>query len=346
MGALTRRVRGWARAGLAFLAPLTPACAGDGPFDECTEVTETELGALPALLTETGIDDERVFSFTPQFPLWSDGVEKRRFGFVPDGARIDASDIDDWRFPEGTKFWKEFSQGGRKLETRILEKVGPGDGDWRAAAYIWNDDGTEATLAVEGLEDVFATDHDVPSATVCAGCHGGRRSHVLGFSAIQLSPQPDSPTPEGEVDLPAAVDAGLIDGVGPTSLVVPGDATARQALGYAHANCGHCHNGERPSVEGPLCFAPERDFDFWLRAAELGDVEDTAFVRTAVREGDADARNDPPFVRGDPEGGESFQLMTTRGPAGEFGPTQMPPLATEQVDEHGVQLLKAFVGAL
>ncbi len=322
-----------------------PACDSDGPFDECTELSEADLSALPASLSETGINDERVFRFTPQFPLWSDGVKKLRFGFIPEGAQVDASDIDDWRFPVGTKFWKEFSQDGRKLETRILEKVGPEDGDWLAAAYLWNEDGTEATLSVEGLEDAYGSEHDVPAATVCVSCHGGRRSQVLGFSAIQLSPQPDSPTPEGDLDLAAAVEAGLIDREIPT-LRVPGDETARRALGYAHANCGHCHNEERPESEGPRCYKPERGFDLWLRAAELEDIEDTAFVRTAVREHGADARDEPPFVRGDAESGQSFRLMESRGPAERWGPTQMPPLATEKVDESGVAALKAFVASL
>ena len=32
---------------------------------------------------------------------------------------------DSWRFPQGTKLWKEFTRDGVRVETRLLQKVGP-----------------------------------------------------------------------------------------------------------------------------------------------------------------------------------------------------------------------------
>jgi hypothetical protein len=64
-----------------------------------------------------------VLPYTPQFPLWSDGTEKQRWILLPNGAQIDTSNMDEWKFPEGTRVWKQFSVGGVRIETRLLENV-------------------------------------------------------------------------------------------------------------------------------------------------------------------------------------------------------------------------------
>jgi hypothetical protein len=64
--------------------------------------------------------------YFPQYPLWSDGADKQRWIYLPPGSAIDASDPDIWLFPEGTKIWKEFSFGGRRVETRLIESLGKG----------------------------------------------------------------------------------------------------------------------------------------------------------------------------------------------------------------------------
>ena len=80
----------------------------------------------------------------------------------------------------------------------------------------------------------------MPSAADCGGCHGGRKSHVLGFSAVQLA----------KPGLPLALDDLVSEGRltrAPASLpAIPGNEVERAALGYLHANCGHCHNSARP----------------------------------------------------------------------------------------------------
>ena len=59
---------------------------------------------------------------------------------------------------------------------------------------------------------------------------------MLGFSAIQL-------TRTQEPNLTSLAAANLFT-VAPASggYPIPGDATARAAIGYLHGNCGHCHN--------------------------------------------------------------------------------------------------------
>ena len=66
-------------------------------------------------------------------------------GVVAGGGTIDAKDPEAWRFPIGTRFWKQFSFGGRKVETRYLEKTGRDA--WVYATYVWSEDQRDATLA-------------------------------------------------------------------------------------------------------------------------------------------------------------------------------------------------------
>ena len=175
----------------------------------------------------------RRYPVPPAYELWSDGATKRRFIYLPPGTAIDKADPDDWTFPVGTKLWKEFSQNGVRVETRLIAKVSADR--W---AYVWTADGRDAVATPAGAVHARGTSHDVPAAGECIACHGGRKSHVLGYSAVQL----------GEV-------AGA------------GTDIERAAFGYLHANCGHCHNQARPTNDGPRCFAPENELEFRILAS-------------------------------------------------------------------------------
>src|SRR5437868_1608802 len=49
-------------------------------------------------------------AYGPTFPLWSDGLTKQRYIFIPVGTAIDNTTNDGWVFPVGTKVVKEFSR--------------------------------------------------------------------------------------------------------------------------------------------------------------------------------------------------------------------------------------------
>jgi hypothetical protein len=295
----------------------------------CEAPDRSRIELLPTRLSETGLfrDPQNdvlaadVVPFAPEFELWSDGADKRRWVYLPPSSVIDTADMDSWSFPEGTKFWKEFTAGGVRVETRLLAKLGPSDGDWVALAYVWNEDQSDAIAAPYGFRDASGTTHDVPGAGECEACHGGRASRVLGFSAIQLS----QAEPLGLDDLGRE---GRLSHRAPP-IAVPGDDTERAALGYLHANCSHCHNSSRPSREGARCFDPENDLDFGLRTDALGAVADTATYRTVV---------DTAIERGDPEGSTVVGLMSARA----FW-SQMPPLATERVDDEALALVRRWI---
>lgn len=294
--------------------------------------------ALPARLSETGLFQDwarqqlppDVFAYSPEYPLWSDGAKKRRWISVPGGELIDTSDPEAWQFPVGTKLWKEFSVGDRALETRLLLKTSPSEDGWAAGAYIWLPDGSDAVLSPYGALDVSGTPHDVPAAGECFGCHAGRASRVLGFSAIQLAPRSYA-TPER---LPAAAEQLLSTPL--AELDVPGSAEQRAALGYLHANCSHCHNQSPSAQSKDKCVNPNQHLsftlDFTLHTDQLADVEHTATYRTAIGK---------VIKAGNPGGSKVLQMMGKRGAF-----AQMPPLGTEQVDTEGLATIRAWIGEL
>ena len=227
-------------------------------------VPQAATSGAPETLQDTGLYsdfaalqvDDTHLAFSPQYPLWTDGAAKRRWISLPPGTAIDASDPDAWSFPVGTRLWKEFSFAGQRVETRFMERRPDG---WLYAAYAWSADGRETQrVSARGRRGAHPLEggrsHAIPGVTDCKVCHQGGRSEVLGFSAIQLSPQRDPDALHADassgIDLDALAERGLLVGLPASRREAPriGAASAleRTALGYLHGNCGHCHNEQGP----------------------------------------------------------------------------------------------------
>ncbi len=323
----------WMRAFTSAVALFVCGCDARVCADE-----SGRAAALPTRLSETGLFADSsfqvtangVFAYTPEFPLWSDGAEKHRWVFVPPSGHVDTRDMAEWSFPEGTKFWKEFSLGGRRLETRLLQKAGPKPEDWLAVAYIWRADGSDAESAPYGALDVLGTEHDVPAAGECFACHRGRQDRILGFSAIQLAPRSYDSSERLSLDARQALFSEPLP-----ELDIPGTPGDRAALGYLHANCSHCHNLSKSARSSGKCLNPTRelsfDLDFSLHPDELASVEQTAARRTAVGK---------VIDSGHPDASKVVERMSKRGRS------QMPPLGTEHVDQTGLETIRAWIRAL
>ena len=217
---------------------------GEGGNDCVDDTSLPLLEEPPSKLSETGlyadISTDQIASYAlayhPKFELWSDGAEKKRYAYLPKCSQIDATNMDEWSFPVGTRFWKEFTVDGKRIETRLIHRFGSGPGDFIFAAYQWNDEGTDADRVPEGVSDAMGTAHDIPSADKCTRCHGVLPEKILGFGAIELNHEGAGQTlatlgAEGRLSKPNA-----------KMFSVPGDPKAQAALGYLHANCGNCHN--------------------------------------------------------------------------------------------------------
>jgi hypothetical protein len=124
-----------------------------------------------------------------------------------------------WVFPADSKVWKEFSFHGRRVETRLIESLS--SGELRFASYALNADESDAVLApLEGLRDVAEIQpglrHNIPGVLDCRACHVNRRTEVLGFSVLQLSPDRDPNAPHAEqlssgmMTLETLIERGLI----------------------------------------------------------------------------------------------------------------------------------------
>lgn len=345
-------------AAAAWLALVVPAaCSGAGgpaASDAAPPVAEagSELDAAPppsppppprppadaavsgpALLSETGLyADIKTRTLAPgvipygvRFPLWTDAAEKTRYLWLPPGARVDTSSMDEWTFPSDTRAWKEFRVDGKLVETRVLWKRGPGEGAsaWWMMAYVWRADGSDADATVPGVPAVQGTSHDVPPQTSCGTCHNDVRDALAGVGAIQLS--------EGATLAKWTAD-GLFTAP-PPAITPPGAGAVMAALGYLHGNCGHCHNERAPRL------ATQSAMRLRLLVGET-DPANTQIHRTTVNVKMQHVF--PPDITvavapGQPEKSELWVRMGLR----DFN--AMPPLGTKVVDDGGRDAVRAWI---
>jgi hypothetical protein len=292
------------------------------------------------LLSETGLYADvatwqvapGIEEFHPTYTLWSDGAEKRRWVQLPPGTRIDTSNMNRWVFPVGTRFFKEFAIGGVLLETRLVERYGTGPEDYWMGAFVWKADQSDAVFAADGQADINGTSHDAPPQKHCGVCHNGEPGRGLGFSALQLSRKGDGLT------LDALVREGRLSDPPPAgaSYHPPGDPAAALALGYLHANCGHCHNLKGTSW-------PDTQMVLRLELEETV-LEQTGVYRSVIGQRLQYWRHDgfsQRVVTGDPAASAVMYRMQTRG-----NRDQMPPLATEIIDSTGIDIVTRWITSL
>jgi mono/diheme cytochrome c family protein len=292
---------------------------------------------LPLRLSETGLYvtgsttqvRPGVLPFAPRYALWSDGAAKQRWIALPPGAHIDASTPDAWQFPIGTRLWKEFSHAGRRVETRTIERLR--DGSWRYATYLWNDAGTDALLApARGaaawpVAQAPGGRYAVPSRSDCAACHESTTTPVLGFSAVQV--------PLTELAAQRLV-RNLTSALAQTPQIAARSATERAALGYLHANCGHCHNRSGAGVPLRLTLAQSAAQPEASRADTLASLLAVAGRFRTPAWPDAAHLIEP----GNPALSTLALRMRSRDPR-----LQMPPLGTDIADDEGLRLVERWI---
>jgi hypothetical protein len=316
-----------------------------------TDADAAEAGPLyPALLSETGLYTDikngtlgqGVRPYEVRYPLWSDGMQKKRWVYLPPGMKIDTTDQDFWVYPVGTKAWKEFSANGKRVETRMQWKSGPNPEDWVMIAYQWKADGSDAVAVPAGVVDASdvpstvpdagGVKHDIPSTDDCQRCHSNMKDRLLGFNAIQLShnlaglkisdliaEKAFTKPPAGPFLLPGAT--------------LTTETLVTKAIGHLHGNCGDCHN----PTSGVFVTV---DMQLWESTKTLDTVENTTAYRTAVNQPTPGSTTLNRIVPGDPTHSQIFQRMNR------VGAGQMPPLARETIDTVGVGKVEAWILSL
>ncbi|MCA9074745.1 MAG: hypothetical protein KDA93_06915 [Planctomycetaceae bacterium] len=201
-------------------------------------------------------------------PLFSDYAHKQRFIYLPPGGVIEYSETEAFAFPVGSVIVKTFfyphdfqkpDDERRLIETRLLvhtEKKG-----WMGAAYVWNDDQTDADLSIIGNRlPVEWTHHDgerrttqytIPNMNQCRFCHAGHgENKPLSPTARQLNH--DYAYADGHTanQLAEWTKRGILSGA-PEPQASPrvaqwNDPQAGtlfdRVRGYFDTNCAHCHN--------------------------------------------------------------------------------------------------------
>lgn len=340
-------------AGNGTEAPAPDAAgADDAAMDMPRDCTTTEQN-LPADVFCTGLyvngDTRRhpsdVRPYTPGVTFWSDGAEKHRYLFLPPGATIDTSDMDKWKFPVGTKAWKEFRFEGKLVETRLMEKVS--ESTWALGAYVWNEDGTAAQLNTSRKPLLVRDGYEIPTAKDCGKCHHGGADYLLGVEAVELA----LPTAEG-LTLARLVELGALSAPpNGTSIRLPEDETGRAgaALGYLHANCGMACHSTRGLGEETQLIMRLRATEFWSATgapAAARQVRDTDTYHATFDQPPTTksvASKFPGANRITPGSHEQSLVWLLAHTRGDY---QMPPLVSHRVDEAGTQALSDWIDAL
>jgi hypothetical protein len=239
-------------------------------------------------------------------------------------------------FPVGTKAWKEFSRGGRRIETRLFAKVTPDH--WQHATYLWSADGETAVRTDDGLANWEGTGYEIPPVTDCDKCHQGRRDRLLGVEAIGLGqPGAAGVTLEGLVR-----DGRLVPATEPTAARLPEamPAAERAALSWLHINCGvSCHNRAADARAMGTNLFLRLELGQLAAAREGAGALDPVITTVGVATRSAKW----PGVRvvpGAPARSQLFRLASSRGAE------QMPPLLTHLPDPTGTRVLQEWIEAL
>ncbi|MES2746538.1 MAG: PQQ-dependent sugar dehydrogenase, partial [Bdellovibrionota bacterium] len=290
--------------------------------------------SAPKLLSLTGCFEKADISqpakglipYSVNSPLWSDAAAKRRWMALPNEGKITLSDNGRFEFPNGSVLVKEFALGSKIIETRLFVKHK--DGSWAGYTYAWNDDGKDAELVANGLTKKFGDQTwNYPSTAQCLQCHTANAGFVLGLEVSQLNATLGRVGAEwNQMDNLRAI--GLFANATPanqTTLPTPSPTidAGDSARAYLHANCAFCH---RPGGTG----GGNLDMRYETELKNTGLCNSPGSGNLGI----ADAKI---LFPGSPEKSILYQRISRRGAQ------QMPPLASNLVDEKAQGIVKTWI---
>ena len=217
--------------------------------------------------------------------------------------------MDHWKFPVGTKLWKEFTRDGMRVETRFIMQAARRRHRaerWFYATYAWNAAQDATTLVAEGRARTrTARSTTSRRAQDCRDCHESLQPAACSGSTRSSSTTTAAPASSISQDLIAQ---NLLTappaGTAAPHFPLPGNAVDQAALGYLHANCGHCHN--------PTSRRPRRHADGPPAAhGQLGHASPTTPTYTTT----VDVDGTVPYT----DNGTTFTKIVDRPGPGELG---------------------------
>ena len=259
-------------------------------------------------------------------PLYSDGAEKLRFVYLPDGTALAAGGEGLLDIPVGGALIKTFAFGKgderRLIETRVLLHRADG---WLALPYVWNEEQTDATLAIAGARVEVTTpageaiSYRVPNKNQCKECHG------LAGEVVPIGPKARNLPKEWLLSNLGEVPAGADQlPVWEERASATPEAAARA---YLDVNCAHCHRPGATASNSGLDLRWEQD-----ESHALG------IMKRPVAAGRGAGSHLYDVVPGKP--GESILLhrMLSNEPG-----VAMPELGKATVDEEGTEAVRKWI---
>ncbi len=299
----------------------------------------TQLSASGcALASNPSQPSSGLIPYAPNAGFWSDGADKTRWLALPNGQNIDTSANDsDWNFPNGTVLRKDFRLGARLVETRLFMRHT--SGNWAGYTYEWNAAATDATRVVGGKTvNINGQDYVFPSEAQCLACHTSAAGRSLGLETAQLNGNLLYPTTGrtanqivtlnaiNTLSPPINADPSTLPAL-PDPYGTSGTATER-ARAWLHTNCSFCH---RPG--GPTPSNMDLRYTTALAA--------TNTCNAVPQSGDLGLPNARIVAPGTPGSSVLLERIDQRGTG-----VTMPPLASNLVDDQGVQLITAWISGL
>ena len=330
--------------GEIYTVQITGGPGGAGILSKIVPTGAVAPDNFPKLLSQTGCVDPSdatkpaagVIPYDVNSPLWSDGAKKARWLAIPDGQKITIGADNDWDLPIGSVAMKEFSVGGKRIETRLFMRHD--DGGWGGYTYEWNDQGTDAALLPAGKAKPVGDGTQTwtyPSRTQCIQCHSVAAGGTIGLETWQLNRDVVYPSTNRQSNALATLDhigmfTAPLAGAPATLPKLPDpagtDPIEQRARSYLHANCSHCH---RPQGGG------QGTMD--LRFGES--LKDTATCNAAVTQGNVGAASKI-VVPGDP----TTSAMSLRFHATDS--KRMPPVAVSILDPTGSKVIDDWITSL
>lgn len=276
-----------------------------------------------------------VYPYALNTPLWSDGAEKLRFIYLPEGTRLEADGEGLLKFPFGAAIIKTFAFGEgaerRLIETRVLLHRAEG---WVALPYRWNAEQTDATLALTGGRIDLVTpageaiSYAIPNKNQCKTCHSrdgevipiGPKARNLSAEWLEdmLANRALDLVPQGAGTLPVWAARKADDPAGPL------------ARAYLDVNCAHCHQ--------PGGGASNSGLDLrW----EQTDPHAYGLFKRPVAAGRGAGNKDFSIRPGAPEDSILLFRMDSAEPG-----IAMPELGKSSVDHEGVAVVRRWIAEM
>lgn len=281
------------------------------------------------------VPGDGVHPYALNTPLWSDGAEKLRFIYLPEGTKLAADGEGLLKFPVGAAIIKTFAFGEgetrRLIETRVLLHRADG---WVALPYRWNAEQTEATLALAGgrLDLVTpageAISYAIPNKNQCKTCHS------KDGTVIPIGPKARNLSVRWMGDM---LKAGKLNRLPPGGATMPvwsartvDDEVAPLARAYLDVNCAHCHQ--------PGGGASNSGLD--LRWEQSG-AHAIGIFKRPVAAGRGAGGHDFSVLPGQPDKSILLYRMDSAEPG-----IAMPELGKSSIDRDGVAIVRRWIAEM